>query len=203
MSCMDTIRRYKVVSGLDGGGSHRRGNLVSLEDSPDQKPRPGTEVSWQRNAASRGRPRPWCLTSTARGPAGGPGASDSATTSIGGVGARGQRGVRRAQPPPALRPARLLSSPRPLRDEIPGTSLVTIVTLRPSLSGLATEEGAANKKLWVVWGGDPPYGVGGGSGGAGEEAERGPRRRGACASAPLCRDISGEHPRAGARSPPS
>lgn len=158
---MDIIRRYKVVSELDGGGPHRRGNLVRLEDSSDQKPRPGTEVSWQTNAASRGRLRPWCLTGTARGPARSPGASDSATTSSGGVGAGGQRGVQRAQPPPGLRPARLLSSPRPLRDEIPGTLLVTIVTLRPSLSGLATEEGAANKKLWAVWG-DPPYGVGGG-----------------------------------------
>lgn len=153
LSCMDTVRRHNVESGLDGAGAHRRESLV--------KPRPGAKVPGQRNAASRGRPRPWCLTGTARGPAGGLRASDSATTASGGVGARGQRGERQAQPPPALSPARLLSSPRPLRDEIPGTSLVTIVTLHPSLSGLATEEGTANKKLWAVWG-DPPCGVGGG-----------------------------------------
>lgn len=108
-------------------------------------------------------------------------------------------------PHPFSGPARLLSFPRPPRDEILGTSLVTIVTLRPSLSGLATEEGTANKKLWAVWGG-PHHGVGGGQEVRGEKAERGPPRRDACygagASAPLCRDISGEHPRTGARFPP-
>lgn len=159
LSCMNGVRIYKAVSGLDGGGAHRRGNLVSLEDSwfgtrslGQAQKSPAKETQ----ALGGAQDLDVSLVRLEAGPAG-----DSATTSSGGVGARGQRGVRRAQPPPALRPARLLSAPRPLRDEIPGTSLVTIVTLRPSLSGLATEEGAANKKLWAVWGG-PPHGVGGG-----------------------------------------
>lgn len=102
-----------------------------------------------------------------------PRASDSAATSGGGVGLEDSVGCGERGPRPPSGPARLLSSPRPPRDEIPGTSLVTIVTLRPSLSCLATEEASANKKLWAVWG-TPPW-CGRGSGGAGRRRSVGHR----------------------------
>lgn len=167
--------------------------------------RPATAASCQGAAAFRGRPRPCCRTGPARGRATGPERVTQPPPQAGAWGLEDSVGCGERGPHPPSGPARLLSSPRPPRDEIPGTSLVAIVTLRPGLSCVATEEASANERLRAVWGTPPWCGRGsGGAGGGGAWATRRDARLAAAASTPpRSGDISGEHPRAGARPPPA